>query len=121
MVLMIKEFALDSTSNIIKGELSFAQRETLIGAGYGDTYVLPDSCGKMNSFRLLLSAIGTGDSGAIELSISSKAAVLSGQGIFFVWDTGTVTGHTNTEVIAPVTAIRQVNYSGTTIMEVFVS
>lgn len=84
----------------------------LSSAGNGPSVIIPTQI-RTVSVRLLVSGSSSGN---VQYSLSTLAEVLADTAIWQEWDSGVVTAHT-TDTANPVTAIRQVNVSGTTQLE----
>lgn len=95
-----------------KGINSWEYTDSLSGAGDG-AYVLIPNWIRSVCVGLIISS-GTG---SIQFTLSSKAKVEAGTANWVTWDYGTV-ATTTTDVFYPCTAIRQVNATGTTVLEV---
>ena len=91
-----------------KDKLGWEYADSLNSASNGDTVIIPDNV-RFVSVALLITA----GSGYVEATISKLADVLAGTGVWVVWDKGTITSSAQDSCI-PVTALRQVNVSGTT-------
>jgi hypothetical protein len=87
--------------------------ETLTSAANGDTYY----CDEPGQFtQLTVTYTISAGSGYIQTTTSKYDDVIAGNAKWLTWDFGTVTATTGV-VFANVTAIRQVNVSGSTTIE----
>lgn len=90
----------------------FEYTESLNSAGIGNVIICPPN---VKGETVTLEVIA--GSGKVELSTDPLNIVLAGSGIFTDWSAATVTSTTQT-YIAPITALRMVNVSGTTKIKV---
>jgi len=81
------------------------------GAANGDTVIIP-----VNIKSIQATLIIAAGSGKIQTTTSSVAKVIAGTETWVDWDLGVITS-TDQDSCMPVTAIRQVNASGTTTMQ----
>lgn len=97
---------------------------------------LPSSLGYIREFSQTLSIVGNGNSilvpkgmqtvlislkvtageGKVQFTMSSIAEVNAETAVWEDWDAGSVTAALTSDILYPITAIRSVNTSGTTIM-----
>lgn len=89
-------------------ELGWEYSETLASPGNGKSVLLPNGC---NGLSLTLSV--TAGSGKIQTTTDLLENIHSGTAVWVDWLVGTVTVTTQ-DYCKPVSAIRQVNVSGTT-------
>lgn len=111
----LKYLELTAETNNYKGECVYQEWEKLSEPGDGNIFLLPDNAGKVESYLVNLIP-SPGSSGLIEYSLSNREDIIAGNGIWKTWDSGIVTTTTD-DVLFPVSAIRQVNISGTTTLE----
>ena len=102
-------------SNRNKGSAIYESAETLSAPADGDTILLPDESGRMDS--VMVSLVVTAGGGKVQYTISNRADVIAGNAVWYDWDAGAVVANT-TDVMYHVSAVRQVNTSGTTKLEV---
>jgi len=92
----------------IKNE-AWEYSEELSAPANGDTVIIPEDVQNIS-----VTLVVTAGSGKIQATTDLLATVESGTGVTWVdWDHGVVTATTQ-DVAKPVTALRQVNVSGTT-------
>ena len=102
-------------SNQSKGEVVLESVQELDAAANGNTILAADQIGRMKT--ILLSLIVTAGSGKIQYTISNRADVIAGNEVWYDWNAGVVIANT-TDVLFFVSAVRVVNVTGTTKIEV---
>lgn len=102
-------------TNKSKGEAIFEASQTLSSGTNGNSLLLPDESGTIDS--ILVSLIISSGSGKIQTTVSSLDNVKASSANWVDWDYGTVTT-TTADVFYNVTAVRGVRTTGTVTIEV---
>ena len=110
----LKYATVSAETNKIKGSAIYEAEETKSSPGAGDTFLLENESGGFRT--ILVSLLVTAGTGKIQYAISSRSKVLAGTATWFDWSSGVVSANTN-DTLYHVSAIRQVNFSGTTVLE----
>jgi hypothetical protein len=97
-----------ASDNSAKDSFAWEVFEQLDAPGNGMWHLVPSGC---QSIQIMLFPIE--GSGKIQITMDRVNNVKNGIACFVDWDNGIVDS-TTTEAVMPVTAIRQVNVSGTT-------
>lgn len=105
----------NTETNKSKGESVWEYKETKTTSGNGNIIMLPNETGKYDS--VMCSLIISSGTGKIQTTISNRADIIAGIANWIDWDYGAVSS-TTTDVFFQVAAVRQVNSSGTTKIEV---
>lgn len=93
------------------GTFAYESSEALTSAGNGSWIIIPTG---IQIISIILNVFA--GSGSVQVTNSPVYEVKTGSPYVLTWDDGVVTSTTQSAVL-PVTAIRQVNTSGTTILE----
>lgn len=104
-----------SESNQIKGDAIYEAKETLESASTGNTILLPDGTGRFR--KILVAFILTAGGGKFQFTYSNRADVIAGDAVWFDSADGAVVASI-TDELYHVSAIRQINTSGTTTLEI---
>lgn len=108
-----KEFDVAPASdNSAKDSYAWEVREQLDEPGEGVWFLIPSGC---ESIQLMLAPLDGDGSGKIQITMDKVNSVKYDDPCYIDWDNGIVT-ETTIEALMPVTAIRQVNVSGSTIL-----
>lgn len=111
----LRYLKLSDETNALNGECIYEEIETLSTPGTGDVFLLPDGSGKIDG--LLVNLIISSGSGKVQYSLSTREKIIADNAVWKDWDSGVITATTD-DVFYPVSAIRQVNISGITTIEV---
>ena len=95
---------------------SYYYKETTSAAGNGDWVLIPNGVEKIS---VILAAGGVGKIQATNDVAAVNAATTPDD--LLDWDNGDISAATESSLVAPVYAIRQVNTSGTNIMTIYAS
>lgn len=93
-------------------EIAWHYEEELTSPGAGHAILFPTGIE-----NIAVTLTPSGGSGKVQATTSSIERIKEGLAIWVDWDAGTVTASTQ-DYCSPVTAIRQVNVSGDTLLEV---
>jgi hypothetical protein len=110
----IQYFTKNDQSNTSKGEVIWEATQALSSGTNGNSLVLPDETGKVESIMVSL-VISSGE-GKIQTTVSPLVNVEAGTANWIDWDRGAVST-TTADVFYNVTAIRAVRVSGTIKLE----
>lgn len=105
-------------TNKTKGSAIWEGENSKATPGNGNTFLLIDLAGKVESW--LVSLVVTSGTGKVQYTNSIRSKVLAGTAIWYDWNDGVVAANTN-DVFFNVSAVRLVNVTGTTLIEVRVS
>ena len=113
------ELTLSHESNEVTGEPIFEYDGAIASGSTGEYIILPVGAGKVSVWNAAL-IVGSGNSGKVQYTISSKAKIVANTATWFDWEVGTVTSSANTS-FENITGVRGVSISGAISIQVRVS
>ena len=105
----------NTQTNKIKGSAIFEMSEIADKDGAGNTIMLPDESGKIDSILVALNV--NGGTARVEWSLSPRSVLKAGGGNWQAWGAGNVAVDAS-DVFYPVSAVRMFVLSGNPVLEV---